>query len=70
MSGDASSPLSSPVEAVPDDDVSAVLAASIRDGKGGAMTRSAEVFLATACADFLVERLALAGFVVVRRAGT
>jgi hypothetical protein len=57
------------VEVVPDEDLAGVLAEAICDGKGGRMTRTAEVFLATACAEFLVDRLALAGFVVVRGTG-
>jgi hypothetical protein len=56
------------VEVVHDEDLVGVLAEAIRDGKGGSMTRRAEVFLATICADFLVERMALAGLVVIRRA--
>jgi hypothetical protein len=55
------------LETVPEEELAAVLAAAIRDGKGGTMTRVAELFLAGVSADFLVDRLALAGFLVVRR---
>jgi len=44
------------------------IAAAICGGKAGTMTRDAEMFLASVCAEFLVERMALAGLVVVRRA--
>ncbi len=54
------------VQPVADAEVAAVLAAAIRDGKGGTMSREAEMFLAGVCAEFLVERLALAGLRVVR----
>ena len=54
-------------EAVTDEELAAVLAAAIRDGKAGTMTREAAVYLAGVSADFLVDRLALAGFAVVRR---
>jgi hypothetical protein len=56
------------LEPVSDDELTAVLAAAIRDGKSGTMTRGAEVLLATICAEFLVERMAQAGLVVLRRA--
>jgi hypothetical protein len=54
------------LDLVSDDELAAVLAAAICDGKSGTMTRRAEVFLAGVCADFLVERMALAGLVVMR----
>jgi hypothetical protein len=54
-------------EPVPEAELAAILAAAILDGKGGRMTRDAEVFLAGVCAEFLVDRLALAGVEVVRR---
>ncbi len=57
------------LEAVSEEELAAVLAAAIRDGRAGTMTREAELFLAGVSADFLVDRLALAGLVVVRRAG-
>ena len=57
------------LETVTEDEVAAVLAAAIRDGTAGTMTREAELFLAGVSAAFLVDRLALAGLVVVRRAG-
>ena len=47
----------------------AVLTAAICDGKAGTMTRDAEMFLAGVCAEFLVERMALTGFVVCRAEG-
>jgi hypothetical protein len=55
------------VETVPEEELAAVLAAAIRDGRSGTMTREAELFLASVSAEFLVDRLALAGFSVVRR---
>jgi hypothetical protein len=58
----------SAVQPVSDDELAAALAAAIRDGKSGTMTREAEVFLATVSAEFLVERMAQAGLVVMRRA--
>jgi hypothetical protein len=58
-----------PPEPVSDEELAAVLTAAIRDGKGGRMTREAEMFLAGVCADFLAERMVLAGLVVVRRVG-
>ena len=36
--------------------------------QGGSMTRDASLFLASVCADYLVDRLALAGVAAVRRA--
>jgi hypothetical protein len=60
----------SPFEPVSDDELAAALAAAIRDGKRGTMTHEAEVFLATVCAEFLVERMAQAGLVVMRRASS
>ena len=50
---------------VPDDEVEAVLAAALRSS-GGRLTRPAECFMAAAAARHLVDRLALAGFGVVR----
>jgi hypothetical protein len=58
-----------PPEPIPDAELAAVLAAAIRDGRGGRMTRESALFLAGVCADYLVEQIALAGLVVVRRAG-
>jgi hypothetical protein len=55
-------------EPIPDDELAAILAAAILDGRGGSMTRDASMFLASVCADYLVDRLALAGVVAVRRA--
>jgi hypothetical protein len=55
------------LEVVTEDELAAVLAGAIRDGRAGTMTREAELFLAGVSAVFLVDRLALAGLVVVRR---
>jgi hypothetical protein len=66
MQPDPAAGLLDRVEPVPDAEVVAVLAAAICDGKAGTMTREAEGFLAGACAAFLVDRMALAGLVVVR----
>jgi hypothetical protein len=54
------------LQPVSDDELAAVLAAAICDGRSSTMTRGAEVFLATLCAEFLVERMATAGLVVMR----
>jgi hypothetical protein len=67
MAADASRILLDRAEVAPDAEVAAVLATATCDGKGGTMTREAEGFLAGVCAAFLVDRMALAGFVVVRR---
>jgi hypothetical protein len=40
--------------------------AAISDGKSGAITRGALAPLVTVCAEFLVERIVLAGLVVMR----
>jgi hypothetical protein len=58
------------LEPVSGDELAAVLAAAIRDGKNGTMPREAEVFLATVSAEFLVDRTAQAGLVVMRRASS
>jgi hypothetical protein len=55
-----------PPEPIPDAELAAILAAAILDGRGGSMTRDASMFLASVCADYLVDRLALAGVVAVR----
>ncbi len=44
----------------------AVLADAVRASAGGEMTRLGETFLAGLAAEHLAERLALAGFVVMR----
>jgi hypothetical protein len=49
------------------DEIEAVLADAIRSSAGGQMTRNAEVFLAGVCAKHLADKLALAGFVLMRR---
>jgi hypothetical protein len=54
-------------EPIPDDELAAILAATILDGRGGSMTRDASMFQASVCADYLVDRLALAGVVGMRR---
>ena len=59
---------SSPFEPATWEEVEGALADAIRSSAGGQMTRNAEVFLAGVCAKHLSERLALAGFVVMRRA--
>jgi hypothetical protein len=56
------------LQPVSDAELAAVLAAAIRDGKSGTMTRGAEIFLATVRAEFLVERIVAAGLVVMRPA--
>jgi hypothetical protein len=49
------------------EDVEAALAEAIRSSAGGQMTRATEVFLAGVCAKHLTDKLALAGFVFMRR---
>jgi hypothetical protein len=56
-------------EPIPDAELTDILAAAILDGRGGSMTRETSMFLASVCADYLVDRLALAGVVAVRRTG-
>ena len=51
-----------------EDELAAILAAAILDGRGGCMSRDAEGYLAGVCARYLVDRLALAGVVAVRNA--
>jgi hypothetical protein len=53
--------LDPPPEHIPDAELAATLG-----GRAGSMTRDASMFLASVCAEFLVERMALAGLVVVR----
>ncbi len=50
------------------EEIEAVLVEAIRSSAGGQMTRNAEVFLAAVCAKHLADKLALAGFVFMRRA--
>jgi hypothetical protein len=45
----------------------AALAEAIRSSAGKQMTRNAEVFLASVCAKHLADKLALAGFILMRR---
>lgn len=54
-------------EPIPDDELAAILAAAILDGRDGRMTRDAEGYLAGVCAEYLVDRLALAGVLAVRK---
>ncbi|HME27828.1 MAG TPA: hypothetical protein VKI44_42010 [Acetobacteraceae bacterium] len=56
-----------PLEPAEWEEVEAALGQAIRSSAGGQMTRNAEVFLAGVCAKHLAEKLALAGFVVMRR---
>ncbi len=50
------------------EEIEATLAVAIRSSAGGQMTRGAEVCLAGVCAKHLTDKLALAGFVVMRHA--
>jgi hypothetical protein len=56
-----------PFEPVAWEEVEALVAEAIRSTAGGQMTRNAEVFLAGVCATHLTDKLALAGFVLMRR---
>jgi hypothetical protein len=49
-----------------DDELTAILAAAILDGRAGCMSRDAEGYLAGVCAKYLADRLALAGVAAVR----
>lgn len=57
-----------PPRPVPHEEVVSIIAQAMRASASGGMTRTAEVYLATACAEHLASRLALAGLVVVREA--
>jgi hypothetical protein len=48
-------------------EITSVLTEAIRASAGGAMTRLGETFLAGLAAEHLAERLALAGYIVMRR---
>ncbi len=45
-----------------------ILAAAIRDGGGGGMTRVADAYLACVCAEHIADRLVRAGVVYLVRA--
>ena len=55
-----------PTIPVPDGEVAGVLAVILRNGAGGTITQEAACFMATICAEHLVDQLGLAGYVVVR----
>ena len=56
---------------IPDDaEIVAILAAAIRQGGGGRMSRIADSYLASLCAEHLAERLAVAGVVCLIPAGS
>ena len=57
-----------PLQPATREEIEAVLAEASRSSAGGQMTRNAEVFLAGVCAKHLVDKLALAGFLPMRRA--
>ena len=57
-----------PAEPVTETELEAVLEAALRCS-GGQLTRPAECWMATVVARHLADRLALAGFTVVRLAG-
>lgn len=57
-----------PLRPVPHEEVVSIIADAVRNSAGGGMSRTAEVYLATACAEHLASRLALAGLAVVREA--
>jgi hypothetical protein len=59
----------SPFERATPEEIETVLAEAIRSSAGGQMTRNTEVFLAGVCAKHLTDRLMLAGFMFMRRAG-
>jgi hypothetical protein len=53
-------------EPVPEVELVAILAEAIRDGRSGRLSRDAAIYLAGVSAEFVAERLALAGVLVVR----
>ncbi len=55
-----------PARALTFDEVTAILECAIRAGGAGALSRHADVFLATICAEVLASRLELAGVVFVQ----
>ena len=55
------------LEPVSEQELTEELAAAIRQSAGGRMTRQAEVFLAGLCAEHLADRLAMAGFIFLRK---
>jgi hypothetical protein len=57
----------SPFEPATWEEIEAAQTEAIRSSAGGQMTRNAEVFLAGICAKHLIDKLALAGFVFMRR---
>jgi len=57
----------SPFQPATWEEIEAALAEAIRSSAGGQITRNAEVFLASVCTKHLADRLALAGFVLMRR---
>ncbi len=59
-------PLSDAREPVPEAELVAFLRRAIGEARGGRLTREAELYLAGVCAEALVDRLALAGRVVLR----
>ncbi len=57
---------SDPTIPVSDGEVADALAIILRNGAGGTITQEAACFMATICAEHLVDQLGLAGYVVVR----
>ncbi len=55
-----------PIIPVSDGEVADALAVILRNGAGGTITQEAACFMATICAEHLVDQLGLAGYVVVR----
>ena len=64
MSDDLFPPLYQPVG---EGDAIALLAAAIRAGASGGLSRNADLFLASVSAEVIADRLALAGISLMRR---
>lgn len=61
--------LFSPYVRVSDAEMTAAIAQAIRCGTSGQLSRAGDAFLATVAAEVVADRLALAGYIVLRRDG-
>lgn len=62
-------PAAPAAEPVPQAELLEFLSHAIRSSRGGRLNREAELYLAGVSAEALADQLALAGYVVTRRAG-